>query len=106
MKTHKPVREKSVRSLIKKVKDAWTSDEIIQKRTSEYYKECEENSNRMAEIAVIDSVADGMPYYLYHGGEKGVEHWTPQAAKVLKLYKKAHPFAYWYVKIACWLGGE
>lgn len=65
-----------------------------------------ELNDRMAEIAVIDCVAEGEPFYLMNGGKEGVEYWTPQAEKVRQLYKMAHPVTYLFCKIMNKLGGD
>ena len=60
--------------------------------------------DRMAEIAVIDCIVDGEPFYMLEGG-KDCNGWSVQADKVRELYKKAHPIKYVMMKILNALGG-
>lgn len=61
-------------------------------------------NDRMAEIAVIDCIADGEPFYMLEGG-KDCNGWSDQADKVRELYKRAHPIKYVMMKILNALGG-
>ena len=61
--------------------------------------------DRMSEIAVIDCVAGGEPFYLLNGGKPWVKYWTTQAEKVRQLYKMAHPVTFLFCKIMNKLGG-
>jgi len=64
----------------------------------------EELNDRMSELAVIDCVAAGEPFYIITGGKDCIG-WTPMASKVRRLWMKAHPWKYWFYRLMNALGG-